>query len=136
MKIAGACNGSRHASNKGISFNLRFNVNLMADHWIQRNVAQQPFGNPLKYAASASRSRSDLPIFCSISQSDVPILRVSSTMVVGNHILAWLQIACKTISGKCESVGVTVIVADREGDASEHRTPIAIDWFSVVSKGN
>jgi len=43
-----------------ISLDLQLDGNLMADHWIPRNAARQPLGNPLKYGCiCASRSRSD-----------------------------------------------------------------------------
>lgn len=65
---------------------------------------RRPLGNPVEYAASSPTRPIALPIFCSISQSRPPPTYPSCapTMVVGNHVLASLQIACKTISGKCE----------------------------------
>lgn len=60
---------------------------------------RRPLGNPVEYAASSPTRPIALPIFCSISQSRPP---PPPTMAVGNHVLAPLQIACKTIGGKCE----------------------------------
>ena len=119
----------------------------MADHRILWNAAWQLLGNPLKYAASA-RPEADrtayLLFHLTIRLRSVHLPRYPPpTMVVGNHILAWLQIACKTISSKCESSVEEWMVEERERERERKKgrekdrekernrkelLSIAIDW--------